>query len=171
LSARLDEVVVEPLVHQVPAGGHADLALVEEAAPGGEVDRLVDVGVVEHQQRRVPAELQVRPLEVPAGEFADPPARAGGPGERDDPHERVGDQGLADVDAARQHLQQARWQPGLLEDARHGDAAGDSGARVRLEQHGVAQRERGGHRPDAQDDRHVERRDDADHAGRYPPGH
>ena len=31
----------------------------------------VDVGVVEHEQRGVAAELQVRALEVPAGQLAD----------------------------------------------------------------------------------------------------
>ena len=61
-------------------------------------------------------------------------------------------------------------QPGLLEDPGHRHAAGDGGARVGLEDHGVAQRQRRSDRADAQDDRHVERRDDADHAGRARAG-
>ena len=71
----LDEVVVDALVHEVPAGGHADLALVEERPAGGQADRLVDVGVVEHDQGRVAAQFQVGALEVLAGQLADPATR------------------------------------------------------------------------------------------------
>src|SRR5690606_17590372 len=74
----LHEVVVEAVGDEVPAGGHADLALVEERTPGGQVHRLVDVGVVQHEQRGVAAELQVGALEVPARQLPD--AAAGGRG-------------------------------------------------------------------------------------------
>ena len=71
----VDEVVVDPVGDEVAAGGHADLALVEERRPAGQPDRLLDVRVVEDQQRRVAAQLEVRPLEVAARELADRPAR------------------------------------------------------------------------------------------------
>jgi hypothetical protein len=61
-----DELVVHVLVDQVAAGCHADLALVEEAAPGGEPNRVLDVRVVEDDEGRVAAELQVSALEVTA---------------------------------------------------------------------------------------------------------
>ncbi len=51
------------------------------------------------------------------------------------------------------------------------DAAGDGGARVGLEDDGVAECERRCDRADAQDDRDVERRDDPDDADRQPAGH
>ena len=63
-------------------------------------------------------------------------------------------------------LQQPGGQPGLLEDAHHRHPAGDDGARVGLEQHGVAERERGRDGADAEDQRHVERGDDPDDAHR-----
>ena len=45
-------------------GRHADLALVHEGAEGGGVDRLVEVGVVEHDQRRLAAELEQHRLQM-----------------------------------------------------------------------------------------------------------
>ncbi len=74
------------------------------------------------------------------------------------------------VGTAGQHVQQALGQPGLLEHPGQRHAAADRGARVRLEHHRVAQRQRGRHRADRQDLREVERRDHADHADRDPLG-
>jgi hypothetical protein len=74
------------------------------------------------------------------------------------------------VRPARQHVQQARGQPGLLEDPGQRDTAAHGGARIGLEHHGVAQGQRGRHRADGQDLREVERRDHADHADRDPFG-
>ena len=71
---------------------------------------------------------------------------------------------------AGQHVQQALGQPGLLEDPGEHDAAADRGARVRLEHHRVAERERRGDRAGGQDLREVERRDHADDADRDPLG-
>lgn len=104
------------------------------------------------------------PLEVLPGRCAEGPAGPGRAGERDDAGLRRGDQRLADVGTARQHLQDAGRQPRLLEDAREDGAAGDRGARVGLEDDGVAERQRGGDRADGQDGGHGERRDDADDA-------
>ena len=61
-------------------------------------------------------------------------------------------------------------QPGLLEDAGEGDAAGHGGARIGLEHDGVAERQGRGHGADGQDEREVERRDHTDHAHRAPGG-
>ena len=44
-------------------------------AQRGQPHRLLDVGVVEDEQRRVAAELEVRALEVAARELADPTGR------------------------------------------------------------------------------------------------
>ena len=57
-------------------------------------DRLVEVGVVEHDQRRLAAELQQHGLEVPRRGLGDDPADAGRAGEVDPPHRRVRDQRL-----------------------------------------------------------------------------
>ena len=71
----------------------------------------------------------------------------------------VWDERLADIRAARQQLQEPGRKPRLLEDAHHRDTAGDDRAGVGLQQHRVAEGERRGDGSDAQDDRHVERRD------------
>ena len=76
-------------------------------------------------------------------------------------------QRLARVRATGQHVQHALGQPGLLEDPGERHAAGDRGARIGLEHHRVAERERRGDRADREDQREVERRDDADDADRH----
>ena len=57
----IEVLVGDGLEHDVPAGGHADLALVQERAPGPGRAGDVEVGVVEHDQRVVAAELEARP--------------------------------------------------------------------------------------------------------------
>jgi hypothetical protein len=111
----------------------------------------------------------VGPLEVAAGELADPAADRAGAGEREDPHLVGHDQGLADVGATGKHLKQSRRQAGFLEDPGDHHAADDRGARVRFEEDCVAEGERRRHGAVAEDDRHVERRDHANDARRQPP--
>src|SRR6202035_2059593 len=170
LGQRRHVVVIDLVGDKVTAGGHADLALVQERAPRAGRGGGRHVGVVEDDQGGVAAELQVRPLEVARGEFADATADRGRAGEADDPDERVGDQLLADVGAARQDVQQAVGQAGFLEYPGQDDAAGHARARVGLEYDGVAERERGGNRADREDLREVERGDHADDADRDPLG-
>ena len=111
------------------------------------------------------------PLEVLAGELADRAPDMGRSGERDHTDVRVGHECLADVGAAREHLEHAWRKPGFLEHADDVDAAGHRGPRVRLEHDGVAERERWGDRADAEDERDVERGDDADDADRHAACH
>ena len=54
----------------MPLGRHADLALVGEGAEGGGVDRGIEVGVVEHHQRRLAAEFEQHRLEMLGGASA-----------------------------------------------------------------------------------------------------
>ena len=58
----------------MPADGHEGLTLVKKRAPGGRADGLVEIGVPQHDQRGVPTQLQVGPLEIAAGQLADHPA-------------------------------------------------------------------------------------------------
>ena len=70
---------------------------------------------------------------------------------------------------AGQHVQQALGQACLLEQPRDQHSAGHRRLHVRLEDHGIAQRQRWRHRPDGQDLREVPRADHPDHAERHPP--
>ena len=47
-----------------PLGRHADLALVHEGAKGRRLDRLVEIGVLQHDQRRLAAEFEQAGREV-----------------------------------------------------------------------------------------------------------
>jgi hypothetical protein len=53
-----------PCVDDDALGGHADLAAVGEAPKAAAVHRVVEVGVVEHHQRRLAAEFQHHRLQV-----------------------------------------------------------------------------------------------------------
>ena len=88
----LDELVGDLLVDDDALGRHADLALVGEGAEGRRVHRLVEVGVVEHHQRRLAAQLQQHGLEVLGALLGDDLADARGAREVDAPHGRVRDQ-------------------------------------------------------------------------------
>ena len=61
-------------------------------------------------------------------------------------------------------------QPGLLEDPHQRHPAADRRAGVGLEQHGVAEGQRGGDRADGEDQREVERRNHGHDADRAPAG-
>ena len=92
-------------------------------APGRAGD--VEVGVVEHDQRVVAAELQARPASGSAGGLADQPADRGRAGERDHRDVRVLGQRRAGLGVAGQHVQQA------ARAARPPRTAGRSGRRRR----------------------------------------
>ena len=64
------------LVDQQPEGAEADLAGVVELLDG-EVDRQVEVGVLEDQQRRLAAELEGQRHDVGRGRGRDRPRRSG----------------------------------------------------------------------------------------------
>ena len=76
-----------------------------EGAEGGGVDRLVDVGVVEDDQRRLAAQLEQHRLQVARRGLGDDAADARGAGEVDAAHLRVGDQRLDDLG----RVLPARW--------------------------------------------------------------
>ena len=61
------------------------------------VDRLVEIGVVQHDQRRLAAELEQHRLQVLRRALRDDLADARRAGEVDAPHRRVRDQRLGDL--------------------------------------------------------------------------
>ena len=92
-----DEGVGDLLVDDDALGRHADLALVDEGAEDRGVDRRVEVGVVEHDQRRLAAEFEQHRLQMLGGELGDDPADLRRAGEVDAPDGRMGDQRLDDL--------------------------------------------------------------------------
>ena len=74
LGQRVDHVAVDPRAGQDPGGGGAVLAGVEVAGDGDGLGRLGHVDVVEDEDRRLAAELEVHPLEVLGGGDRDLPA-------------------------------------------------------------------------------------------------
>ncbi len=156
-------------VDEDPVGGHADLALVDEAAEDGRVHRVVEVGVVEHDERAVAAELQDRALEVAGGDRPDVPADPVRSRERDDLGDGVGQERVAYLgDVGDQDVQQAGRQPGVLEDLGDHAAAHDRGVLVGLDDDRVAQRQGRGDRLQGHQEREVEGADHRDDAHGEP---
>src|SRR5215212_3335874 len=93
-----------------------------------------------------------------------------GTGECDDADLRRLDDRSADRSVTGKNVQQSLRETGLLEDAGEDDTAADGGTGIWLAEHGVAQCQRRCDRPDGQDDRRVERGDDARHTDRHSTG-
>ena len=79
-----------------PPGRHADLALVQVRAERGGVDRVVEIGVGEDDQRVLAAQLEHDPLQVTAGSLGQLAAGGRRAGEVDPPHARVLDELVTD---------------------------------------------------------------------------
>ena len=171
----VDEVVGDAALHQDAPRRHADLARVQVGAEGGRIDGVLDVGVVEHDQRVLAPELEHHPLQVPAGGLGDLAAGTGRAGEVDPPHGRVRDQLVADCRSAlarcRDDVQDAGRQTGGVEDLAPQLAADPRRLLGRLQDHGVAERQRRRDRPGRQDQGGVPGRDRGDHADGAPDAH
>src|SRR6266542_6467686 len=127
LDERLGVLVDDALVHEVAADREAYLPLVEERAPGARRRGRLDVGVLEHDEWAVPSNLEDEALEHAARGLADEVARGGRSGERNHPDVGVGDERVAHLAVARQHVQHALGQLRLLEESRDHDPTGDGG--------------------------------------------
>ena len=68
------ELLGDRAVDQEPVGGRAGLAHVAHLGDHRAVDRRVDVGVLEHEERGVAAQLHRHPLQLPGGLLDDDPA-------------------------------------------------------------------------------------------------
>ena len=106
-----DELVVDLVVHEEARRRHAHLAGIAILEGAHQLGRALDVGVVEHQHRRVAAELHGGALHVAGGQRVQMLADRHRAGERDLADDRVRDQVLGDlgrhavdeVDHARRH--------------------------------------------------------------------
>ena len=160
LGERGDVAVVERAGDDVAAGGDAGLALVVPGRPRADHRGVVDVGVVEHDERVVAAELERAVLELAAGDLRDLAAGPGRAGEVD--HRRR--PGGRRAPAPTSTPPGTTWsspagQPGRGEDLGEHDAAADRRLGRRLQHDGVAERERGRDHAHAEDEREVPRRD------------
>ena len=99
------EGVGDLLVDDEALGRHADLALVHERAERSGGHRGVDIGVVEHDHRRLAAEFEQRRLEIFGRDLRDDAADPRRAGEIDPAHRGMADQHF---DQGRRHLP-ARW--------------------------------------------------------------
>ena len=177
----LEQVAGQGRRHQHPVDRVAGLAGVDEALGDGHLGGHVEVGVGQHHQRAVAAELERERLQArrgPAGDQLGHPARAG---EGDLGHARVGGQGLAQQrPVAGQARDQPRGQAGPL--GQVAERPGRQGRLLgRLDDHRAAGRQRRRQLPDHQrhgevpghDRRHHpdRRRPDPAAAGQGRPGH
>jgi hypothetical protein len=79
----LGEFVGDGFDHDDPLGAHADLALVHEGAEGRSLDRFIEVGVFQHDQRCLAAQFEQAGLELLRGARGDDLAHGGRAGEVD----------------------------------------------------------------------------------------
>ena len=71
----LGERVGDRALHDDPPRRHADLPLMQEAAEGGSVNRVLEIRVAEHDQRVRAAELKHHPLQLAAARLRQASAR------------------------------------------------------------------------------------------------
>ncbi len=163
------ELVGDATVDDDALGRHADLALVHERAEVGGRRRGVEVGVLQHHERRLAAELEQHALEMAAGLLGDDRADVARAGEVDAAHGRMCDQLVHHLGGVGRvvgdQVRDACGNAGLLE------ALDDRALRARRQLRGlhhdrVAVGKRRGDRARAEDHGRVPGSDADDHAGR-----
>ena len=174
LSAKLaDEFVGDRIDDDDPLGRHADLAGVHERAERRGLHRFVEIGVLEHDQRRLAAEFEQHRLQMLGGALGDDPADRGRSGEVDPPHRRMVDQRADDVAASSGALVTRLTTPSGKPASANASTIsawvrGQRSDALRItvlpQASGVAMA------PAAEDDRRVPRRDPEDHADRLAQG-
>ena len=113
---RVDDDVGRAAGHEDAGLRRAHLAVVLQAGVEQLRDGGGEVGVVQHDARRLAAELEGAALHHLAAERTDLAARGGAPGERDLVHERVGDEVAAEVGVAGQDAHDSGWHIRVEED-------------------------------------------------------
>ena len=169
----LYEFVVDRILDHQAIGDHADLALMDELAPDAGFDRIVDIGIVQHHDRRIAAKLQFErfePLGIERG-LADTATHRCRPGEGHHRGDRMLDHGIADLRARTgQHRDEAGRKLRLFADRGKQGSAGDDRIACRFDDDAIAQRERGKKRAGGQLQWEIPRRDQCDHTGRLAIG-
>ena len=159
------EGIVHLAVHQEARARQAHLAgvAVHQRAGGCGV---VDVGVFQHDESRLTAQLQAAGHEVGTGRLRDPLGRGHGSGERDARQARVADQARAGAGARALHDVEHPGRQASGMRAVGQQAAGERRPLRRLDDDTVACGERRAQLPGGEHQRCVPGRDDGDHPGR-----
>lgn len=141
----LDELVVDAVLRVEPVGADTGLAHVAIFRDHRAIDGGIDIGIVEHHERRIAAELEPEPLHADRGLLVENLADRGGAGEADEAHRRMFAQHRADRGGiAGDDVEHA---------LRHAGALGEFGERQRrerrlvgrLQHHGAARGQRRRH--------------------------
>ena len=162
-------VVVDVAGGQHPRGGRAVLAGVVVAGARDRLERARQLDVVEHDHRRLAAQLQVHALEALGGVGGHPLAGLHRAGEGDHVHVRVLDQRGAGLGAAGDHVEDAVGQ--VLGRQPRQVQAGERGGGSRLEDHRVPGGQRRADLPHRHHQRVVPGRDLPHHPHRLAAHH
>ena len=139
----LDKLVVDALLYVDARSGAAALAVVEVDAKVDPVDGLLDIGVVEHDIRRLAAQLESNLLEVGGGgglHDSTPNERGTGEGDLVNIHMR-GDGGTGDLAESRDDVENTGGEASLL-DVLGKNQSGQRSLLSCLQDNGVASRKR-----------------------------
>ena len=160
------EAVVDLLLHVEARRRNADLAGVAILEGGDGVGGLFRIGVGEHHDRRMAAELHGGALHPLGGERGEMLADRDRAGERNLAHVVLGDEVLGDRRRHAEHeIEHARGQPGIGEAAHHLDAGAGRLLR-RLENERAAGGERAADLARRRQRREIPRREGGDDADR-----
>ena len=155
--------------HDVPADGHADLALMQERTPGTGGGGRFQIRIVEHNKWALASEFERHALDVFSRQLAHSPADRRRTGEGNHAHAARLDQRLADRRTAIDEIEEARRQPRLFESACDDCSADDWRLRIGLQNDRVAERNGRRDRSHGQQQRKIPRRNDPHDTQGYAP--
>ena len=163
----IEKIIIQAFVDDQAVYGHADLPLMEELSEDGCLRRLVEVGVAQNDERRVPAEFELEAFHDRAFDrlTRDASSDGRGAGERDYARRLMDDEGVANLAAGPdEDAHDARRQVGLFEHFCQEEPAGNGRVAGRLHYHGIAHGQSGPERTGGQMERPIPGADEADHA-------
>ena len=164
LDEPLEEGIVDARLHEDPVGADACLAGVAELGVDGALDSGVQVSIVEHDERRVPAQLEGEPFDRPGALRHEQFSDFGRPCEGEHPHGLVaGEDGSDSHGVTVDDVEQARRQPGTRPELSQSEP-GQRCLAGRFQHYGAAGGQGRGHLAGDHKGREVPWRNGRDHA-------